>query len=211
MKKTIVILLGIFLSVSMIAQNKKADEIINKVSSKAKSFESFKIDFTFEMVNPDSDDKEVNHGKLFVKGEKYQLDIAGQLVIFDGETIWTYLKDAAEVQINTVEEEEGSITPSNIFTFYTENYKSRFIKEEKVEGKTIQQVELKPVEDRNYAKVDLFVDEQASMLTKVMIFDKNGGTITYKIDEFQSNLPAPDSEFTFNEADYPDVEVIDMR
>jgi outer membrane lipoprotein-sorting protein len=211
MKKTIVILLGIFLSMSMIAQNKKADEIIDKVSSKANSFESFKIDFIFEMVSPDSDAKDVNKGTLFVKGEKYQLDIAGQLVICDGETIWTYLKDADEVQINTVEEEEGSITPSNIFTFYTDNYKSKFIKEENIDGKTIQQIELKPIEDRNYAKVDLFVDEKEHMLTKVMIFDKNGGTITYTIDKFQSNLPAPDSEFTFKKADYPGVEVIDMR
>ena len=211
MKKTLVLLLAIFLAISMIAQNKKADEIINKVSSKAKSFESFKIDFTFEMVNPDSDDTEVNKGKLFVKGEKYQLDIAGQLVICDGETIWTYLRDAAEVQINIVEEEEGTITPSNIFTFYTENYKSKLENEEKVDGKTIQQIELKPIEDKNYAKVDLFVDAQENMLTRVMIFDKNGGSITYTIDEFQSNLPAPDSEFTFNEEDYPDVEIIDMR
>jgi outer membrane lipoprotein-sorting protein len=193
------------------AQNKKADEIINRVSEKANSFESFKVNFTFEIYNPDSDSKDVNKGTLLVKGDKYKLDIAGQLVICDGETIWTYLEDAAEVQINTMEEEEGAITPSNIFTFYSENYKSSFVKEEVQDGKTIQQIELKPTIDRNYAKVDLFVDEQENMLTQVMIFDKNGGTITYTIDKFQSNLPVTDNEFTFEVEDYPDVEVIDMR
>jgi len=211
MKKFNIILLSMIISLGVIAQNKKADDIINKVSEKANSFESFKVNFTFEIDGPDMDGKESDKGILLVKGEKYILDIAGQKVICDGETIWTYLQDAAEVQINEVEEEDGAITPSNIFTFYSENYKSRFIKEDVSDGKTIQIIELKPSIDRNYSKVDLFVDKSDNMLTRVMIFDKNGGTINYIIDEFQSNIPVEDSEFNFNAADYPGVDVIDMR
>jgi len=211
MKKFNIILLSMIISLGVIAQNKKADDIINKVSEKANSFESFKANFTFEIDGPDMDGKESDKGILLVKGEKYILDIAGQKVICDGETIWTYLQDAAEVQINEVEEEDGAITPSNIFTFYSENYKSRFIKEDVSDGKTIQIIELKPSIDRNYSKVDLFVDKSDNMLTRVMIFDKNGGTINYIIDEFQSNIPVEDSEFNFNAADYPGVDVIDMR
>ncbi len=211
MKRISIVLLSIILSIGLFGQSKKADDIINKVSDKANSFESFKVNFTFEIDGPEMDGKESDEGTLFVKGDKYKLEIAGQLVICDGETIWTYLQDAEEVQINTVEEDDGAITPSNIFTFYSDNYKSKFLKEEIEGGKTIQIVELRPTIDRNYSKVDLFVDKDETMLTKVMIFDKNGGTITYIIDELKSNIPADDAEFTFNEADYPDVEIIDMR
>jgi len=183
MKRISIVLLSMILSIGLFGQSKKADDIINKVSDKANSFESFKVNFTFEIDGPE----------------------------MDGETIWTYLQDAEEVQINIVEEDDGAITPSNIFTFYSDNYKSKFLKEEIEGGKTIQIVELRPTIDRNYSKVDLFVDKDETMLTQVMIFDKNGGTITYIIDELKSNIPADDAEFTFNEADYPDVEIIDMR
>ena len=211
MKKFSIILLSMIISLGVIGQNKKADEIINKVSKKANSFESFKVNFTFEIDGPDMDGKESDEGILIVKGDKYILDIAGQKVICDGETIWTYLQDAAEVQINEVEEEDGAITPSNIFTFYSDNYKSKFIKEDVSEGKTIQIIELKPSIDRNYSKVELYIDKAETMLSRVMIFDKNGGTINYIIDEFQSNIPVEDSEFIFKETDYPGVDVIDMR
>jgi len=211
MKRISIVLLSMILSIGLFGQSKKADDIINKVSDKANSFESFKVNFTFEIDGPEMDGKESDKGTLFVKGDKYRLEIAGQLVMCDGETIWTYLQDAEEVQINIVEEDDGAITPSNIFTFYSDNYKSKFLKEEIEGGKTIQIVELRPTIDRNYSKVDLFVDKDETMLTQVMIFDKNGGTITYIIDELKSNIPADDAEFTFNEADYPDVEIIDMR
>ncbi|MEA3478769.1 MAG: outer membrane lipoprotein carrier protein LolA [Bacteroidota bacterium] len=211
MKKIFIILLSTLMTLWVMGQSKKANQIIDNVSKKANSYESFKVDFTFEIANPDTDDKESNKGTLLVKGDKYRLYIAGQLVICDGETIWTYLEDAEEVQINALEEDEDAITPSNIFTFYDENYKARFIKEDIQNGKTIQIVELKPNEDRNYSKVDLFIDKEETQLSKIIIFDKNGGTITYIIDEFQSNLPVDDTEFLFNEADYPNVEVIDMR
>ena len=211
MKKFGIILLSMIISLGVIGQSKKADDIIDKVSEKANSFESFKVNFTFEFDGPDMDSKESDKGILLVKGDNYILDIAGQKVICDGETIWTYLQDAAEVQINEVEEEDGAITPSNIFTFYSDNYKSKFIKEDVSDGKTIQIIELKPSIDRNYAKVELYINKAETMLTRVMIFDKNGGTINYIIDEFQSNIPVEDSKFTFNEADYPGVEIIDMR
>ncbi len=211
MKRFSILLLSIIISIGAIGQSKKADDIINKVSDKANSFESFKVNFTFEIDGPDMDSKESDKGILLVKGDNYILDIAGQKVICDGETIWTYLQDAAEVQINEVEEEDGAISPSNIFTFYSDNYKSKFIKEDVSDGKTIQIIELKPSIDRNYAKVELSINKAETMLTRVMIFDKNGGTINYIIDEFQSNIPVEDSKFTFNEANYPGVEIIDMR
>jgi outer membrane lipoprotein-sorting protein len=180
-------------------QTKKAEKILDDLSMKIKSYESFFIDFTYEINNPDSEVNESDKGKLLVQEDNYRLSVAGQVVICDGETIWTYIEEAEEVQINSLEDDDGMISPSNILTFYDKNYKSKFLKEEKIDGKIIQIIELKPIEDRNFAKVDFFIDKEKLQMVKIIIFDKNDGTITYTVDNFLSNIPTKASDFTFNE------------
>ena len=192
-------------------QTKKAEKILDDLSMKIKSYESFYTDFTFEINNPDSKVNESDKGKLLVQGDNYRLSVAGQIVICDGETIWTYIEEAEEVQINSLEDDDGMISPSNILTFYDKNYKSKFLKEKEIDDKIIQIIELKPIEDRNFAKVDFFIDKEKLQMVRIIIFDKNDGTITYTVDNFLSNIPTKASDFTFNEEDYPGVEVIDMR
>ena len=65
-----------------------------------------------------------------LKGDKYKLEIAGQEIICNGNTLWTFIKDAEEVQVNEPEYEEGSINPANIFTVYENGFKSFLIKNE---------------------------------------------------------------------------------
>jgi len=55
---------------------------------------------------------------LYVKGNKYKVQVKNQEVISDNKTVWTYIKDANEVQVNDYEPDENSITPSQIFTIY---------------------------------------------------------------------------------------------
>lgn len=211
MKKTFFLIFTIFIAFMVQGQTKKAEKILDDLSMKIKSYESFFIDFTFKINNPDSEVNESDKGELLVQGDNYRLSVAGQIVICDGETIWTYIEEAEEVQINSLEDDDGMISPSNILTFYDKNYKSKFIKEEEIDGKIIQIIELKPIEDRNFSKVDFFIDKEKLQVVKVNIFDKNDGTITYNVDNFLSNIPTKASDFTFNEEDYPGVEVIDMR
>jgi outer membrane lipoprotein-sorting protein len=211
MKKIIIITLSVLVSFAVSGQSKKADQLIKDVSDKIQSYESFKAEFTYEISGPDMDGVETDNGVLIVKDEKYRLLIAGQLIICDGETIWTYLEDAEEVQINSVEEEDGIITPSNILTFYDENYKSKFIKDEKNTENHIQVIELKPNEDRNFSKVDLTIDTEKMLVDAIYIFDKNGGGIRYSIDNFYPDYKTGEKDFIFKEEDYPGVEIIDMR
>ena len=55
---------------------------------------------------------------MYIKGDKYRLEFAGQDVISDGKTRWTYVKDANEIQIDNQRKDENAITPTNIFTLY---------------------------------------------------------------------------------------------
>lgn len=163
------------------------------------------------MDNPSADIHESQTGILLVKGDKYKLDIAGQKVITDGKTSWTYIAESKEVQINTVDKDENALTPTRLLTSYSTDYKSRLVDEITKDGRGLYQIELKPNADKTFTSVELNVDKELYRIMQIAIHDKSGNTFTYIVNKFESNIPVNDSEFTFNPKDYPGVEIIDMR
>jgi outer membrane lipoprotein-sorting protein len=194
------------------AQAKKSsEEILKQVSEKTKSFSSMKIAFTYNMDNPSAKVHETEPGVLLVKGEQYKLDIAGQKVITDGKTSWTYISEANEVQINSVEEDENALTPTKLLTSYSEDYKSKLVNEITKDGRALYVIELKPNAEKNFTNVELQVDKELYRIMRIAIQDKSGNTFSYMVNKWETNVTVADTEFTFNEKDYPGVEVIDMR
>lgn len=170
-----------------------------------------KIAFTYNMDNPSAKVHETEPGVLLVKGEQYKLDIAGQKVITDGKTSWTYISEANEVQINSVEEDENALTPTKLLTSYSEDYKSKLVNEITKDGRALYVIELKPNAEKNFTNVELQVDKELYRIMRIAIQDKSGNTFSYMVNKWETNVTVADTEFTFNEKDYPGVEVIDMR
>ena len=216
MKKLMSLILTISISVHVFAQDtdkgdKKSREILDRLTAKTEAYASFKAEFNYKMKNVEADIDESTEGTLFVKGDKYRLLIAGQLVICDGETIWTYIEDADEVQINSAEDAEESITPGSILTSYNKDYKSKYIREAFQYGTTVHVIDLTPNEGKSYYKVRVIIDKQKDQLLEITIFDKNGSTYSYIINSFETNLDLDDSQFSFDPSDFPDADVVDMR
>ncbi len=211
MKKSIILIISILIGFAGYTQSKKAEQIIENITSKTQEYESVKFVFTFTYDDPGSNDEVMEQGTLLISGDKYVLEIEGQTVICDGETIWTYIEDAWEVQINAVEEGDESITPSKLLTTYNEEYKARLDKEYKKDGVHYQRIELKPDEGKKWVKLDVVVNADKEEISKITIHDKNGGKVSYTIDEMIPDIEVDESTFTFNIDDYPDVEVVDMR
>ena len=127
MKKSIIVFFSILVSITAFPQSKKAKAIIEEITEKTQSYKSVEFEFTFTYEDPSNGDDVSESGKLIISGDKYILNIEGQKVICDGKTIWTYIEDAWEVQINSIEEDDGSITPSKLLTTYNEEYKARLV------------------------------------------------------------------------------------
>ncbi len=192
-------------------KGKEADGILKEVTEQTKSYKTIFINFTYNMDNPDAKIHESQKGTLLLEGDKYRLVIAGQTVISNGKTSWTYISDAKEVQINTVEDNEDAITPNKLLSSYYENYKSKLIGEENKGGRTYQIIELKPSEDKSYSRIELTIDKNLKRIAKIAIQDKNGNTFTYIVNEFKVDVPVKASDFTFDPKEFPGAEVIDMR
>src|SRR5256885_1736152 len=116
MKQGLCILILSFFCVSSFAQppgtkqDKKAEDILKGVSTKYNSYKSVKATFVITMENPKDNTKDVQKGTICLKGNKYKLEVAGQDVISDGKTRWTFVKDANEVQIDNLKTDENTIT-----------------------------------------------------------------------------------------------------
>lgn len=193
--------------------DKKAQEILNGVSSRYKTYKSVKANFTITVINPKDKSKTVEKGTLFLKGTKYKLDVAGQEVISDGKTRWTYVKDANEVQIDIQRTDENGITPTNIFTMYEKGWNSRFMGETKEGTRTLQQVELVPVDPKkkNIFKVKLSINKADKSIVSAVMFDKNGSTQTITVDKFLPDGASEESLYVFTAGKYPGAEIIDLR
>jgi len=208
MKKIILTSWVMILALALTAQtDKKAESILNGVSATTKSYKTIRIEFTYKMENVSQKINDSYKGVLVSKGNKYKLTVSGQDVICDGKTVWTFLKDANEVQINNLSDSEESINPTNLLSTYTKNFKSKLIKE------TPQQqiIELTPIEKKNFNKVKVTIDRAKKMINTLAIYDKNGSVYSYIVNKMDVNQNFYDSMFTFKSADHPGVEEIDMR
>jgi outer membrane lipoprotein-sorting protein len=191
--------------------DKKSNEILNRLTAKTEAYKTIKAEFSYIMKNADAGIDEKTEGTLFVKGDKYRLLIAGQVVICDGSTTWTYIKDADEVQINSVENSEESITPNKLLTSYNKDYKSKFVKEGFQYGTTVNIIDLTPIEGKTYSSVRVIIDKAKDQLLDITIFDKNGSTYSYIINKFEPDIAVSDSQFTFNKTEFPNADIVDMR
>ncbi len=171
-----------------------------------------KAEFSYTLENPQAKIKETQSGSILLSGAKYKLDIAGQEVICDGKTIWTYMKEAKEVQINDVDPDAEGIKPSEIFTMYEKGFLYKFVDEKNVGGKVVQNLELTPTDKtKEFFKIKLSIDKSSKQIVKSIIFDKNGNRYTYSIKKFSPNFAVNAATFSFDTKKHPGVEVVDLR
>jgi len=212
MKKIIMGLLILTISIGTFAQkDKKASKILDAVIAKTEAQKTIEVDFTLTMNNPEAGINESKSGIIQIMGDSYRLDISEQVIISDGETMWTLLIEDEEVMINEVEDDADAITPSNLLNSYSDNYKSKFVKEDVIKGETVEIIELTPLKGRNFTKIRVLINKIKKQILSFSIYDKNGSTYSYIFNKYTTNKEIPLSAFTFKEIDYPDFEVVDMR
>ena len=214
MKIRTIIVLFFFTTVSAYSQtDKKAQEILNGLSSKYKSFKSLKATFTIVVENQGDKIKQEQSGTLSLKESKYKLQVAGQEIISDGKTRWTFVKDANEIQIDNQKKDENAITPSNIFTIYEKGWLSKYLGEKKIKNITYQNIELVPLDtkSKNVFKVKLTIDKAQKTIASAVIYDKNGSVQTITVNKFTPNGANEEAIYIFNSTKYPGSEVVDLR
>ena len=145
-----------------------------------------------------------------MKGDKYKLDLGGQQITNDGETVWTYLEDVNEVNVSDYYPEDEEITLSNIFTIYENGYKYVYV-EEKDNGQ-VHVIDLEPeASGKDVYKIRMEIANRNNDLKSFTLYERSGVKYLYAIDQFNGDTNVTDSFFVWDEKNYPGVEVIDFR
>jgi len=191
----------------------EAKKVLDAVSAKFKTFKSVKASFALKIENATGKVQGTKAGTVMMKGVKYKVSITGQEIFCDGATIWTYDMAANEVQVSTLDNSSGSITPQKLFTnFYDKDFLFMLNPDVTKAGKTYQVVELTPVDKtKPFFKVVIEVDKASKVIMSTRVFEKNGNRYLYAINSMATTATIPDDSFAFNLKKYPGVEVIDLR
>jgi outer membrane lipoprotein carrier protein len=213
MKKILTLIILCAMGASAMAQyDPNALKVLDGMSAKYKTIPSYSADITSSLINETDGINENFSGKISVKGEMYKLELDEQIVINNGTTVWTYLPDVNEVNIDNYEPDEDEISPSKIYDAYKKGYKYVLTGEENVDGILCSVVDLIPNQkDAQFFKIKLFISKNDSSLKTWTMFDKSGNKYKYSITNFKSKINVTDKEFSFDNSKYPDVEVIDLR
>ena len=189
----------------------EAKKMLDAVSQKFKSYKSVQANFNLKIENASGKVIGTKKGSLSMKSTKYRISVSGQEIFSDGSNTWTYEKSSNEVTINKIDPTANSITPQKLFTnFYDKDFLYKHNGKVKEGGKTMQEIELTPIDkSKTFFKVLLYVDQNNIMTTK--IFEKAGGKYTYSISGMKTGTGIPDNVFVFDAKKYPGVEVVDLR
>ena len=210
---------GTLLTILMLAatavlaqKDPKALEILDAMSTKYQNIPAFKANLVYKLENPQEKLNETFRGEITVMGNMYRLKIVEQEIINNGETIWTYLKEVNEVNIDNYYPEDDPMAPSKIYGVYRDGYKYSFLEEKKFKGRIVQIVDLEPEnKDEQFFKIRLTIDKQDNTLVNYKVFDKNGNRYFWQVSNFDPSLSLTASYFQFDASQYKGVEIIDLR
>jgi outer membrane lipoprotein-sorting protein len=214
MKKTVFGAFCLLLGFSTQAQyDPKALEILDAMSKKYKSIPAFDASISYTLTNDVEKISEEFKGKITVKGNKYRLALPEQEVINNGTTVWTYLPDAKEVNIDNFDaNSDEEVNPSKIFDVYKKGFKYLYLQDKTENGVLCEEVDLVPEKkDAKFFKIKMMISKKDKSLLSFTLFDKSGNRYKYTISNFNPTLKVDDSYFTFDAKKYPGVEIVDLR
>lgn len=206
MKKLLVIAF-IALGFTGFAQNDaKAETLLNEVSTIIKSYKNIRLDFKYELNNLTEKVSQETRGDVVIEGEKYKLNILGITRIFDGKTLYTISPEDEEVTISSDNtEDESTITPSKMLSFYEDGYSFKMDIVQTVRGRKIQYVKLNPMDTNSEIKhILLGIDATTKHIYNLIEVGKNGTKTTLTVNSFETNEPISKTLFTFDKSKYSD-------
>ncbi len=205
--KRIVVLLTLIISSTVFAQNDtNAKALLTEVSNKVKAYKNISIDFKYELNNVSENIKQETKGSVTIEGDKYVLNVLGITRIFDGKTLYSISPEDEEVTIsNDNSDEEGTITPSAMLSFYEDGYTYKMDITQNIRGRKIQYVKLSPMDTNSEIKqVLLGIDANTKHIYNLIEVGKNGTKTTLTVNSFKTDEVISKTLFTFDESKYED-------
>ncbi len=205
MKKYTLILITLIISIFSFSQNSKdAKALLEEVSTKIKSYDNIKIDFKYVLTNEEEGINQETRGDVIMQGEKYKLNILGITRVFDGVKLYSISPEDEEVTISSENsEDESTITPSKMLSFYENGYNYAMDITQNIKGRKIQYVKLTPIDSKSEIKqVLLGIDSKTKHIYNLIEIGKGPTKTTLTVNSFKTNEPLSKTLFIFDKEKY---------
>jgi outer membrane lipoprotein-sorting protein len=211
MKKTIlkmktllkVVVLFLF-TLNIQAQDaKKAKQLLDDVATKAKGYTNIVIEFKYSLSNAKENINQESNGNVAINGNKYVLNFMGITKVYDGKKTYTIVPEDEEITISTGKDDDKTITPDKMLTFFQSGYSYSWDILQNIKGRKIQYVKLKPTNSKeNVKEVLIGIDTSTNHIYTMIETDKKGTKTTLTVNSFKTNQPLSKNHFTFTESKY---------
>lgn len=202
--KKIVVLVIFFISCAGMAQNSaKAKALLDEVYNKVKSYDNIYVDFKYSLRNTEANINQETRGDVTMQGDKYLFNYLGSQQLYDGSKVYTIVPENEEVTIENKSDDENTITPSKMLTFYKSGHTYAWDIMQNIEGRKIQFVKLTPIDTKSEIKTILLgIDAETKHIYKLIETGKNSTKTTITVNSFKTNQPLSKTLFIFDEAKY---------
>lgn len=206
MKRQIKLFLILLVIGRTIAQEQRAEILLNEVSESMAQFDNISITFTYELVNRKELIQQKEKGSLVVEGDAYLLKLMGIEQLSDGINKHTINSENQEVLIEPLGNgSDEDLSPSKIFSFYKQGYRFEWdIMQPLYGGRKIQFIKLIPIDTYSQASYLLLgIDTHTKNIYKLIEVDNDGTETTLTISSFKTNIEIPKNTFVFSLSEYP--------
>ena len=194
------------------ALSQDPDLLLGNLSEKAKTYTAYEISYTSTLVDLKNDFELTQEGSVQIEGDRFHLDLGDYVIYCDGESVWTFEPEMNECYLDDMEtmREEG-MDPSQLFTVWEEDFRREWMGRAQVGDKDCAHVNLYAGEDKPYHTLQLFIDDSALEIVRIVMKGREGSDVTYTVTSFSTTLEVKPGMFTFPAEKHPGVDLIDNR
>ena len=189
----------------------QAKNLLDRVSEEMKSKKNIRFDFSYVLENKKEQIRQEMEGDVTLAGDLYKLNFLEAIQLFNGEKIYTIVPENEEITVSFPEDEEDiSVNPSKLMTFYEEGYAYEWDIQQRVMGRNIQFIKLLPTETSEDVKYLLLgIDVDRLQVYRLIEVGKNNTLTTLTLGEQEFNIQLPDDYFAFDANEYPNYFIND--
>ena len=213
LKNFLLILNLLFLESIFQVNAQEASSILDKAAETYEQSNGIKANFALHSVVPEQNISESYEGTIEMSKDKFKLTTPDMITWYNGETQWVYVMRSEEVNVTTPGGDELQFTnPAILLKQYKKGFKAVYNGITTTqEAKSAYDIQLIPKIKKDIKQIDIQIDKISNLPASIRITDKKNAITTIHISQWKTELNHSDSFFVFNEKDYPDAEIVDLR
>jgi outer membrane lipoprotein carrier protein len=193
-----------------VAYAETAEDVLERVRRKYDSIKDAQIAFSQKVKFSTARLEQNAEGTLYLKkGNRYRLELSDQIIVTNGQTVWSYSVPNNQVLIDNFKMDERSLSPEKVLTGAPTEYYSTLLGKENIAKQECVILKLVPRNDDAFVRtLRLWVDG-GSLIRKAELLDINGKSTEYIVHDVKVNTGVQDSRFIYEIPE--DADVVDLR